>query len=200
MKNNLILATNNPGKIEELVALLKPITCIPQAELNIEEVEETGLSFVENALIKARHASLLGGRPAIADDSGLVVEALEGAPGIYSARFANMNHGIVNNTDYLLQRMHGVPLSQRGAYFYCVIVLLRHANDPAPLIATGKWDGFISLEQQGNLGFGYDPVFYLPEHRCTAAQLDAEKKNKVSHRAIAMKTLHAALENEAFYV
>lgn len=199
MKNKLILATNNSGKIDELNALLNPIHCIPQAQLNIEDVEETGLSFVENAFIKARNASLLGNGPALADDSGLVVEALNGEPGIYSARFAQRNQQL-DNLDYLLHRMQDVPVAERKAYFYCALVLLRHAGDPAPFIVTAKWEGVISLERAGSEGFGYDPLFYLPEYQCTAAQLSLEKKNAVSHRAIAIKALRSSLLKESFYV
>lgn len=191
--NPIILASNNPGKISELGALLKPLICVPQADLNIPDVEEHGLTFVENALIKARHAALLGNAAALADDSGLVVDALHGEPGIYSARFAKMYQSPLNNVDYLLSCLAEVPFSARSAYFYCAIVLLQHANDPTPLIVTGKWEGYIAFEPQGHQGFGYDPVFYLPALKCTAAVLDPEQKNQLSHRGQAMKALKAAL-------
>ena len=158
----LILATSNPGKIAELQAMLPGVHCISQQTLNIKDADETGLTFIENALIKARHASHLSNKPALADDSGLVVPALNGEPGIYSARFAGKNASTGKNIDLLLNRLAQVPDAQRGAFFYCAIVFVEHANDPTPLIATGKFPGIISHERQGSNGFGYDPVFYLP--------------------------------------
>ncbi len=194
--SELILATSNPGKVAELQAILSPILCIPQQALAIEDAAETGLSFIENAIIKARHASRMGNKPALADDSGLVVDALNGQPGIYSARFAGIGATNQDNIDLLLQRLIEVPDGQRLAYFYCAIALVQHADDPIPFIATGKLAGSITRQEQGGYGFGYDPVFYLEEYQCTAAQLPAEIKNKISHRAIALTQLHAQLLNQ----
>ena len=185
----LILATSNPGKIAELQAMLPAFHCIPQETVNISDADETGLTFIENALIKARHASHLSKKPALADDSGLVVPELNGEPGIYSARFAGRNAKTQDNIDLLLNRLAQVPDAQRGAFFYCAIVFVEHANDPTPLIATGKFSGIISHERQGSNGFGYDPVFYLPDYQCTLAQLPSTIKNTISHRALALQQL-----------
>jgi len=190
----LILATSNSGKINELRSLLPSFHCIPQKELGIEDAQETGLSFVENALIKARNACRLGSQAALADDSGLVVESLNGAPGIYSARFSGPNASDEDNMNLLLDRLAGKPQSQRKAYYYCAIVFLTHAEDPIPIIATGQWQGVISEQPLGNQGFGYDPVFYVNAYQCTAAQLTKEIKNSISHRALALKQLRQELE------
>lgn len=192
--NELILATSNQGKIKELSALLAPINCIPQSSLGISDAEETGLSFIENALIKARYASALSGKPALADDSGLVVPALQGTPGIYSARYAGSKACDKDNIDLLLKNMALLKGSARDAYFYCAIALVRHDADPTPLIATGLFQGSICTSPSGEGGFGYDPIFYVPEHQCTAAQLPVEIKNAISHRAQALKTLTAQLK------
>lgn len=185
----IILATSNKGKIAELEAILSPLHCIPQANLGIENAEETGLSFVENAIIKARHASRLGNKPALADDSGLVVQSLHGAPGIYSARFAGIDATDSDNINLLLERLKDVPEAQRQAYFYCAIALVDSADDPTPIIATGKLLGTISTMRSGEQGFGYDPIFYIESHHCTAAQLPAKIKNTISHRAQALNQL-----------
>lgn len=187
--NTLILATSNPGKVSELQTLLPSFRCISQTSLGIEDADETGLSFIENAILKARHASLIGQQPALADDSGLVVDALNGAPGIYSARFAGLHASDEANMDLLLARLHDTPDEQRTAYFYCAIAFVKHANDPTPIIATGQLFGHIGRERQGAHGFGYDPVFYLPDHQCTLAQLPPQLKNAISHRAMALKQL-----------
>lgn len=187
--NELILATSNKGKISELIDLLSPIHCIPQTELNIDSAEETGLSFVENALIKARHASALTGKPALADDSGLVVPALNGEPGIYSSRYAGLERSDLENIQLLLCNMEGLAAEQRQAYFYCAIALVQHAKDPTPIIATGIFKGQISTKPLGAGGFGYDPIFYVAEYECTAAELPANIKNSISHRARALKQL-----------
>lgn len=191
--NNLILATSNPGKIAELQTLLPSFHCISQKTLGIEDADETGLSFIENAIIKARHASQLGNQPALADDSGLVVETLNGAPGIYSARFAGRNASNQDNIDLLLERLAHTPDAERQAYFYCAIALVQHANDPTPMLATGRFSGYICHARCGEHGFGYDPVFYLPDYECTLAELSPEIKNRISHRAMALKQLHAML-------
>jgi len=191
--NDIILATGNAGKIAELRAILAPLSCLSQSDLGIGNIEETGLSFVENALLKARHASRVGNKPALADDSGLAVLALQGAPGIYSARFAGPDASDEDNINKLLNTLQGVKDDQRQAYFYCAIALVQHANDPTPLIACGKLNGVIAQNANGNLGFGYDPVFYLPTHGCTMAELPASVKNTISHRARALKQLQQLL-------
>lgn len=190
----LVLATSNPGKLIELQAILSPIHCISQSTLGIDSSDETGLSFIENAIIKARHASRIANKPALADDSGLVVTALRGAPGIYSARFAGIGATDNDNIELLLKQLVNVDDEQRQAYFYCAIALVQHADDPTPVLATGKLAGRISHKRHGEHGFGYDPIMYLAEHRCTLAQLPSKLKNTISHRAIALKQLHDQLE------
>lgn len=187
--NRIILATSNAGKIAELQALLSPIECISQRTLGIGDAEETGLSFIENALIKARHASQLSGEPALADDSGLVVPALQGAPGIYSARFAGENASDSDNIQKLLLELQHTPMNDRQAFFYCAIAFIQHANDPTPIIATGTLHGVIATTPSGQHGFGYDPVFYLEKQGCTLAELPPNEKNIISHRASALKQL-----------
>lgn len=191
----LLLATSNAGKIEELKAILSPIHCIPQNTLHIENADETGLSFIENAILKARHASRLANMPALADDSGLVIPALNGEPGIYSARFAGVNATDDDNIEMLLTKLAHVREPQRDAYFYCALALVQHAEDPAPLVATGKLVGKISNERHGEHGFGYDPVFYLVDHNCTVAQLSPKLKNTISHRALALKQLRSLMQH-----
>ncbi|KTD03075.1 deoxyribonucleotide triphosphate pyrophosphatase [Legionella geestiana] len=187
--HEIILATGNAGKVAELQALLAPIDCIPQKNLGINDVPETGMSFIENALIKARHASSEAQRPALADDSGLVVPALEGAPGIFSARFAGPGATDAENIALLLERMHLLKGDARAAFFYCAIVIVRHANDPTPLVATGVLHGMIADTPRGTHGFGYDPVFMVPGHHLTAAELAPGVKNTISHRARALLEL-----------
>ncbi|WED43347.1 RdgB/HAM1 family non-canonical purine NTP pyrophosphatase [Legionella cardiaca] len=195
----IILATSNQGKIAELTAILSPIACISQAALGIESPEETGLSFIENALIKARHASHLSQKAALADDSGLVVEALSGEPGIYSARYAGPKATDSENIDLLLAKLSQTPVEQRHAYFYCAIAVVAYPNDPTPLLATGKFSGKITLVKAGDGGFGYDPVFFIDELQCTAAQLPAKIKNTISHRAQALNQLrHQLFEKQAY--
>lgn len=189
----IIIATGNAGKLAELQALLTPVPCISQASIGIESVEETGLSFIENALLKARHASRIGQRAALADDSGLVVEALHGQPGIYSARFAGPDATDEDNIKLLLDKLKNTPQEQRQAYFYCAIVLMTHAEDPVPYIACGKIAGIIAHQPAGEEGFGYDPVFYLPDYHCTMAELPASIKNSISHRSLALKHLKQQL-------
>lgn len=189
----LVLATNNPGKIKELEHLLDPIHCIPQIHLNISPAEETGLSFIENAILKARHAANLSQKPALADDSGLIVPALHGQPGIYSSRFSGANATDSTNIHKLLKLLEDTPDEQRGACFYCVIAVVRYENDPAPLIATGQVKGFITRKLTGEEGFGYDSVFYIPTLESTAAQLPLRIKNQISHRAKALKKIKKLL-------
>ena len=189
--SRLVLASGNQGKIEEFQPLLAPlgIELISQADLGIESAEETGLSFVENALIKARHACTLSGLPALADDSGLSVEALQGAPGIYSARIAGPGASDAEKVRALLQQMQNIPPDSRQGCYHCAIVLMRHPLDPIPIIAEGHLNGIVLEEENGVAGFGFDPVFYLPEHQCTVAQLSMMQKNKISHRAQAVSKL-----------
>lgn len=191
----LVLASGNAGKLAELRALLEAsgAVLVPQGELGVEDVEETGLTFVENALLKARHAARATGLPALADDSGLCVDALGGAPGLYSARYAGAHGDSAANITRLLGELHGLPPPRRGAHFYSVIVLLRHADDPRPLIAEGAWHGTITEAPRGEGGFGYDPVFLDPDHGRTAAELEPALKNRISHRGRALQRLRAAL-------
>lgn len=189
----LILATNNQSKLRELSALLSPISCISQETLGISSPEETGLSFIENALIKARHASQHGHQPALADDSGLVVPSLDGRPGIYSARFAGTQATDDQNIDRLLNELARVTRNARDAYFYCAIALVQHALDPTPMIAIGKLYGKILYEKRGTQGFGYDPVFFLEDYACTMAELPMTVKNKISHRGHALHQLQKQL-------
>jgi len=193
-----VLATNNPGKLREMRALLAglDLQVLSQGELGVGAVEETGLSFVENALIKARHASAATGLPAIADDSGLAVDALDGRPGIYSSRFAGPDASDQDNLRLLLERLAGRGEAERGARFHCAAVWVGHAADPVPLICQGDWAGRIAEAPRGSGGFGYDPVFLLPDGR-TAADLAPEEKNRLSHRAQAMRCLRDALASLA---
>ena len=191
----IILATSNSGKIREFQHLLAPIQCIAQNTLGIPSPEENGLSFIENAIIKARHASLLADKPALADDSGLVIPALNGEPGIYSSRYAGVDATDEDNIQLLLANMSLLHSEQRHAFFYCAIALVQHATDPTPIIATGRFDGSISISASGQEGFGYDPIFYVPEYQCTAAQLPATIKNTISHRAKALSQLRALTPN-----
>lgn len=191
----LVLASSNAGKLAELSQLLagSGLQVLPQSDLSVPDVAETGLSFVENALIKARHAARVTGLPALADDSGLCVDALEGAPGLHSARYAGRHGDDAANIAKLLQALDRVPDGQRGARFYCVLALLRHPHDPAPLIAQGQWHGRILRQPQGSGGFGYDPVFFDPVLGHSAAELPAARKHAHSHRGQALAQLAAAL-------
>ena len=191
----LVLASSNAGKLRELRALLEGdgFAVHPQAGFGVADVEETGLTFVENALLKARHAARATGLPALADDSGLCVDALGGAPGLYSARYAGTHGDAGANIAKLLDVLRDVPDAQRGAHFHAVIVLLRHAEDPQPVIAEGSWHGRILHAPRGADGFGYDPVFLDPEHARSAAELDPALKNRISHRGRAMAALKQRL-------
>ena len=192
--SRIVVASNNPGKLNEFQQLLSPLglTFIPQGQLNVPEAEEPHCTFVENALAKARHASRITGLPALADDSGLCVEALMGAPGVLSARFAGEPKNDARNNQKLLDELAGKQ--DRRAHFYCVLVLVRHADDPQPLIAEGEWHGEIVAEAAGEAGFGYDPLFWVPQQACTSAQLDEKKKNRLSHRGQAMMVLQRRLQ------
>lgn len=189
----LVLATNNQGKLKELLALFPDKDVRPQGDFFDAEVEETGLSFIENALLKARFASEKTGLPAIADDSGIEVAALNGEPGIFSARYAGEGATDTQNLYKLLEAMHDVADGERQASYYCAMVCVRHANDPTPLIGLGRWQGEILRQPEGQGGFGYDPIFYLAEHQCTAAEISAELKNQISHRGQALQALVAQL-------
>ncbi|WP_218355370.1 RdgB/HAM1 family non-canonical purine NTP pyrophosphatase [Alteromonas lipotrueiana] len=187
--DKIVLATGNSGKLKEFTNLFseQQVSIVGQADLGVKEVPETGTTFVENAIIKARHAARQTGLPAIADDSGIVVNALGGAPGIYSSRFAGENATDIDNVELLLNRMNGE--ADRRAHFMCTLVYLRHADDPVPLISQGHWHGLISNQINGHGGFGYDPIFYVPAQECTAAELDSKTKNSLSHRGQAMTFL-----------
>ncbi len=193
----VVLASGNRGKVLEIGALLAylAIEVVPQSDFNLSEAEESGLTFVENAIIKARHAAELTGLPAIADDSGLEVDALNGAPGIYSSRFAGADATDQQNLEKLLADLKEVPKSQRTARFQCVIVYMEHAADPTPVICQGSWEGQILFEPHGTNGFGYDPIFYVPTHDCASAELPPDVKNRLSHRGKALKQLLAALQS-----
>jgi XTP/dITP diphosphohydrolase len=191
--NKLVIASGNPGKLREFQRMLAPfgIEVLPQSQLGISEAEEPHCTFMENALAKARHASRESGLPALADDSGICVETLGGAPGVLSARFAGEPKSDARNNEKLLQVMQGK--TDRRAHYYCVLVLVRHADDPQPLIAEGEWHGEIGFEARGDGGFGYDPYFWLPKYGKTAAELPHEEKARISHRAQALDKLLARL-------
>jgi XTP/dITP diphosphohydrolase len=194
----VVLASSNPGKVREINELLAnlALNVVPQSEYGVTDAEETGLTFVENAILKARNAALHTGLPAIADDSGIEVDALNGAPGIYSARYAGTGAGDRANLEKLLAELAGVPEEKRTARFQCLMVYLRHAHDPVPLICQGTWEGRILLAPRGDNGFGYDPVFYVPTHDCSSAELPPEIKNTLSHRGQALRNLLAALKGK----
>lgn len=194
-----VVATGNAGKLAEIRALLAdlPLELVTQTELGVPPADESALTFVENALIKARHAARGTGLPVIADDSGLAVDALDGLPGVRSARFAGPGADDRANVERLLAALDGVPPERRGARFHCVAVALDGPDDPAPTIATGSWSGRIALAPAGADGFGYDPVFFVPDRGCTAAELPPEVKNAISHRAAAFRRLLAALAERA---
>lgn len=195
----IVLASGNAGKLKEFQSLLADVgfEVVAQSEFNVPDADETGLSFVENAIIKARHACQLTGLPAIADDSGLEVDALLGKPGIYSSRFAGVDGDDKDeaNNRKLLNSLEGLSQSERTARFQCVLVYLRHADDPTPLICQGSWEGLILHQPEGDSGFGYDPLFYVPEKDCASAQLDKSEKNAISHRGKAMRQLLALLKS-----
>lgn len=197
MKKKWVLATGNIGKVKEMSQLLNSfaIEILPQSHFNVAEVPETGTTFVENAIIKARHAAKATGLPAIADDSGLEVDFLSGQPGIYSSRFAGENASDQDNIDLLLSKLEGVGSEQRRARFQCVLVYMRHELDPTPVICQGTWEGMISETQQGENGFGYDPVFWVESDHCSSAQLSKERKNALSHRGQALALLVERLKD-----
>ena len=193
----VVLATGNAGKVRELADLLGDfgLDVVAQTELGVESAEETGLTFIENAILKARHAAQVTGLPAIADDSGLAVDVLGGAPGIYSARYAGVDASDQQNLEKLLATLKDVPDDQRKARFHCVLVYMRHAEDPTPLVCHGSWEGQITRESAGEGGFGYDPIFFVPSEGKTAAELTRDEKRAISHRGRALKLLLEAMKN-----
>jgi XTP/dITP diphosphohydrolase len=199
MSTRIVLASNNPGKVREITCLVADLdlSVIPQGELGVPEIEETGCTFVENAILKARNAASHTGLGAIADDSGLEVDALNGAPGIHSARYAGVNGNDRANIARLLRGLAEIPEARRTARFQCLMVYLRHAEDPTPIICQGTWEGRVLFAARGASGFGYDPVFFVPSHNCSAAELPADIKNKLSHRGQAARKLFEALRKTA---
>ncbi|GMR04055.1 MAG: XTP/dITP diphosphatase [Gammaproteobacteria bacterium] len=195
MSKTLVLASQNPGKVREINQMLEALhfKVVPQSDFNVPEIEETGLTFVENAILKARNAARHAKLPAIADDSGLEVDALHGAPGIYSARYAGHGAGDEQNLRKLLTDLADVPEAKRGARFQCLMVYLRDESDPTPIICQGTWEGRILFEPKGKNGFGYDPIFFVPTHHCASAELPPEIKNQLSHRGQALRKMVAAL-------
>lgn len=196
--SKVVLATGNPGKVREMSALLAEfgLEIVPQSDFNIVEADETGTTFIENAIIKAKHAAALTGLPAIADDSGLAVDALQGAPGIYSARYAGVDASDRDNLLKLLDALKGIPAAQRTARFHCVLVYMTHAEDPTPLVCHGSWDGVITEQPSGEDGFGYDPIFFVESEGCTSAELTKQRKNELSHRGQALTKLLAAMHQQ----
>jgi len=194
----IVLASSNAAKLRELQAILsdKHVTLVPQSDFDIPDAIEDGHSFVENAIIKARHASKLSGLPALADDSGLVVDALHGEPGIFSARYSGISGDRETvdaaNNALLLENLEQVPEEERSARFQCCLALVRFPEDPMPLVCQGSWEGRILFEEHGENGFGYDPLFYVPDHGCASAELDPAEKNRISHRAQALQQLVAS--------
>lgn len=185
----IVIASGNKGKIREFQHIFTDfhIEVIPQTQFNVSNVAETGLTFVENAILKARHAAQQTQLPALADDSGIEVDALQGVPGLYSARFAGENASDEQNNTLLLEKLRDIPESQRTARFQCIIVFMRHALDATPLICQGTWEGYILTQARGENGFGYDPLFFVPTHQCSSAQLAPEVKNQISHRGQALQ-------------
>ncbi len=196
MLKKVVIASSNPGKLREFAQLLAPlgIEALPQSAFDIPEADEPHQTFVENALAKARHASRIAGMPALADDSGICVPALEGAPGVFSARFGGEPRSDLRNNGRLIEALRNH--ADRSAYYYCALVLVRSPYDPRPLVADGTWHGDIVFEPRGTGGFGYDPHFWLPEFKCTAAELESAQKNRISHRGQALAALVAKIRVE----
>jgi len=193
----IVLASGNTGKIKEFQAMLADYSIIPQSEFDIREIEETGTTFVENAILKARHAAFESQLPAIADDSGLVVDALEGQPGVISARYAGVGASDKDNLLKLMSDINALPNNKAPFYarFVCVLAFMKHKNDPCPVITQGIWEGQIVLQAMGDNGFGYDPIFFVDEYNCTSAQLTFAQKNALSHRGQALRLLRQKLED-----
>ena len=197
-QQKIVLASNNIGKIREIQAILEHHPIVPQSEFNVPDIEETGTTFVENAIIKARNAARHANLPAIADDSGLVVDILDGEPGVYSARYAGTGATDAENNEKLLMALKDIPLYERTARFICVMVFMEHADDPLPIIAQGVWEGHILSEPAGRNGFGYDPLFLVPEYGLSSAELTQDVKNTLSHRAKALYQLTDAIKSREF--
>ena len=195
MTKQIVLASSNPGKVREINQMLEGLhlTVVPQSDFKVPDADETGLTFIENALLKARNATRRTGLPAIADDSGIEVDYLNGAPGIFSARYAGKSASDEQNLKKLLDELEGIPEAERTARFQCLMVYLRHEFDPTPVICQGTWEGRILFEPRGKNGFGYDPIFFVPTHNCSSAELPPEVKNKLSHRGQALRLMVAAL-------
>lgn len=193
----IVIASGNAGKLREFQQLLAScgFAVLPQSDFKVSEVAETGTTFVENAIIKARHACQQTGLPAIADDSGIEVDALHGRPGVYSARYSGANANDASNNQKLLAELAGVPAVQRTARYHAVLAFMRHAEDPTPILCHGTWEGIILTEPRGDNGFGYDPLFFVPTHNCASAELDKAEKNRISHRGKAMAQLLAQIKN-----
>jgi len=191
IKNKIVFASSNAGKVREVDQLLEGLNVevVPLSEFNVPEIEETGLTFLENSILKARNAAHHTGLPAIADDSGIAVDLLQGRPGIYSARFAGVSASDEDNLKKLIEMIKPFPEDQRTARFICSMVYLRHENDPTPIIAQGVWEGQLVIDPKGENGFGYDPIFYLSSQQCTSAELTSEIKNTLSHRGQALRKL-----------
>ncbi len=198
LPEKIVLASSNKGKLRELNQMLGGlgVSALPQSDFAVSDADETGLSFVENAILKARHAALATGLPAVADDSGLEVDALNGAPGIYSARFAGPGATDADNVQKLLESLQDLPDTERTARFQCLMVFMAHAEDPTPLICQGTWEGRILCQRSGDNGFGYDPVFFVPGENCAAAELSPEMKNRLSHRGQALGKLLKMLKQK----
>jgi XTP/dITP diphosphohydrolase len=197
-EKEIVLASNNSGKLREMKAILSDFAfgIRPQSDYDVPEAEETGLSFVENALIKARNACEYTNLPAIADDSGIEVDCLNQAPGIYSARYAGVGASDEANLKLLIDNVQQENIEHPVARYQCVMVYLRHSTDPSPVIANGSWSGYLVTEPRGKNGFGYDPCFYVPDHQCTSAELEPELKNRISHRGKALNSLIELLKQE----
>ena len=189
--NKIVLASGNAGKVREINKLFAGcgIEVVPQSDFNVPEVPETGTTFVENAIIKARHAARLTGLPAISDDSGIEVDALDARPGVYSARYAGEGASDLDNNNKMLEELRGIPEAERTARYWCLLVFMRHHNDPVPIITQASWEGRILEAPLGDDGFGYDPIFYVPTHNCASGELSMEEKNKISHRALALQAM-----------
>ena len=196
LPDRIVLASGNAGKVREINEMLAghEVRIVSQSEFNVAAIEETGLTFVENALLKARHAARHTGLPAIADDSGIELDALDGRPGIYSARYAGTGAGDADNLQKLMDEVAQLPEDKRGCRFVCLMVYLRHAEDPIPLIAEGLWEGIAVTTPAGTNGFGYDPMFYVPTHHRTSAELPPKTKNRISHRGQALRRLVTRLQ------
>lgn len=193
----IVIASGNAGKLREFQQLLAScgFEVLPQSDFNVSNADETGTTFVENAIIKARHACQQTGLPAIADDSGIEVDALHGRPGVYSARYSGDNANDQSNNQKLLAELNGVPTEKRTARYHAVLAFMRHAEDPTPILCHGTWEGIILTEPRGENGFGYDPLFFVPTHNCASAELDKAEKNRISHRGKAMAELLEKLKN-----